>query len=208
MPPLPPLTQALILINVAIFALDSLLGGLLGPWLALWPLGNNFQPLQVVTYAFMHGSWMHLLFNMLGLWMFGGELELLWGRRRYAIFYAACILTAALAQLIISPLLGSVRPTVGASGALFGMLLAFGMLFPNRIVMLLIPPVPVKARTLAWIYGLIELYVMFPPFFPGVGFLNYVFGNAAHLAHLGGMLGGWLTIRYFRGQAPFARRRR
>jgi membrane associated rhomboid family serine protease len=207
MPPLPPLTQALILINIAVFALDTLLGGAAGAWLALWPLGTNFQPLQMVTYAFVHAGWMHLLFNMLGLWMFGSELEQLWGRRRYAIFYAACILTAAIAQLVLAPLAGSARPTVGASGAIFGMLLAYAVLFPTRVVMLIIPPVPVKARTLAWIYGLMEVYVMLPAYFPGVGPLNYVLGNTAHLAHLGGMLGAWLTIRYFRGQPPFGRRR-
>lgn len=198
MPPLPPVTQALLLINVAAFFLDSLSGSLLSRWLALWPLGTNFLPFQVVTYAFLHANFGHLFFNMIGLWTFGAELERLWGPKRFMQFYAASVLAAAAAQLLVTWLLGSVYPTIGASGGIFGLLLAFGMLFPTRVVMLIIPPIPLKARTLVIGYGAIEL-------------ISGVYGSqqgVAHFAHLGGMLGGFLMIRYWRGQPPFRGRRR
>ncbi len=197
MPPMPPVTQALLLVNVAIFCLDMFLGPWFGRLFALWPLGGNFMPWQVVTYAFLHGSFGHLFFNMLGLWMFGAELERIWGPRRFIQFYAASVLAAAGMQLLVNVLLGSMVPTVGASGGLFGLLLAFGMTFPNRTIMPLFPPIPMKARTFVMIFGGLEL----------------VFGvtgtqsGVAHFAHLGGMLGGYLMIRYWRGQPPFGRRR-
>ena len=197
MPPLPPMTQALLLINVAVFLLDQLLGQMLTRWLALWPIGSAFMPYQVVTYAFLHGSYGHLFFNMLGLWMFGAELERVWGPKRFIQFYAASVLTAAGAQLLLTALLGATYPTVGASGGLFGLLLAFGMTFPNRVIVPLIPPIPMKARTFVAIYGALELLLGVTGTQEGV----------AHFAHLGGMLGGYLMIRYWRGQPPFGRRR-
>ena len=195
MPPLPPITQALLLINVALFAADLLFGRMLTALFALWPLGTHFMPWQVVSYAFLHGSVGHLFFNMLGLWMFGSELERLWGGKRYLQFYFASVLTAALTQLLVGLLIGG-APTVGASGGLFGLLLAFGMMFPNRIIMPLFPPIPMKARTFVMVFGGLEL-------------LFGVTGTAsgvAHFAHLGGMLGGFLMMRYWRGQPPFGRR--
>jgi len=208
MPPLPPLTQGLILLNVAIFCLQLFLGAGFTGLFALWPIGTNFLPFQVVTYAFLHGSWSHLFFNMLGLWMFGGEQELRLGRRRYVQLIAASGLAAALAQLVIAPLLGSQAPVLGASGIVFGMITAFAMSDPHRVVMLLIPPIPMKARTLAIVYGALELWALLPPMVPGVNVLNYVMGNVAHLAHLGGMLGAFLMYRYWRRQSPFGGRRR
>ncbi len=208
MPPLPFVTQALLLINVALFCLDFLLSGLLTHWFALYPLGHGFLPWQVVTYAFLHFGGVHLLFNMLMLWMFGGDVELRWGPRKYLQLYFVSLLVAALAQLILAPLFGSGAATIGASGALYGLLVAFAMTDPDRMVMMLIPPIPMKARTMAIVYGALELYVLLPPFFPGVGFLNYLMGSVAHFAHLGGMLGGFLVLRYWRRQPPFARRRR
>lgn len=194
--PLPPVTQALLLINIAAFALDTLLGHRLTLWLGLWPLDSFFMPWQVVTYAFMHASFEHLFFNMLGIFMFGSELERLWGSRRYTHFYAASLLTAAIAQLIVTNLgSGPPYPTVGASGGLFGLLLAFGMLFPRRIILLFFV-LPVPAGILVLLFGGLELF-------------QGVFGTqqgVAHFAHLGGMLGGWLMIRYWRRQAPFGRR--
>jgi membrane associated rhomboid family serine protease len=193
--PLPPATQALLLANVAIFFLGELLGpALLSPF-ALWPLGAGFWPWQIGTYAFLHGSFNHLFFNMLGLWMFGGELEHVWGQKRFLQFYAASVVAAALTQLLVNALLGSHAPTVGASGGLFGLLLAFAMIFPNRIILLFFV-IPMKAKYLVALYGLIELY-------QGVYVLN---SGVAHFAHLGGMVGGLLTLRYWRGQAPFGRR--
>jgi membrane associated rhomboid family serine protease len=193
--PLPPVTQALLLANVAIFFLGELLGpGLLSAF-ALWPIGAGFWPWQVGTYAFLHGSFNHLFFNMLGLWMFGGELEHVWGQKRFLQFYAASVVAAALTQLLVNFLLGSASPTIGASGGLFGLLLAFAMIFPNRIILLFFV-IPMKAKYLVALYGILELY-------QGVYVNN---SGVAHFAHLGGMLGGLITLRYWRGQAPFGRR--
>jgi membrane associated rhomboid family serine protease len=152
----------------------------------------------VVTYAFLHAGVGHLFFNMLGLWMFGSELEQVWGRQRFIRFYAASVLSAAAAQLLVTWLLGSMYPTVGASGGLFGLLLAYGMTFPNRTIVPLIPPIPMKAKVFVAIYGGLELLMGVTGTASGV----------AHFAHLGGMLGGFLMLRYWRGQSPFSGRRR
>jgi membrane associated rhomboid family serine protease len=196
MPPMPPITQALLLINVATFCLDLFIGPWFTQLFALWPLGHGFLPWQVASYAFLHGSIGHLFFNMLGLWMFGSELERVWGQKRFMQFYAASVLSAALAQLLVTALLGSFGPTVGASGGLFGLLLAFGMMFPNRTIMPLFPPIPMKAKVFVALYGGLELILGVTGSATGV----------AHFAHLGGMLGGYLMIRYWRGQSPFGRR--
>jgi len=196
MPPIQPVTRALLLINVAVFFLLPLIGGGMAGLFALWPIGPNFMPWQVVTYAFLHGSFGHLFFNMLGLWMFGSELERVWGEKRFLQFYFASVLAAALTQLVVTGLMGAVYPTIGASGGLFGLLLAFAMMFPNRIIVPLIPPIPMKAKWLVVLYGGLELY-------QGVYVMN---DGVAHFAHLGGMLGGLLTIRYWRRQPPFGRR--
>ena len=194
MPPLPPLTKALMLICTAVFCLDQFVR--LEVLFALWPLQTGlFWPWQMVSYGFLHGDLLHLSFNMLGLWMFGSELERLWGRHRYWQFLLASLLAAAATQLLITWLTRSMVPTVGASGALFGLLLAFGMLFPNRIIVPLIPPIPMKARTFVIVFGVLELVL-------GL----YGRSGVAHFAHLGGMLGGFLMIRYWRGQAPFGGR--
>lgn len=196
MPPIPPVTKALMIICTAIFVAQLMLP--LDLWFALWPLATDrFGPWQLVTYAFLHGSTFHLFFNMLGLWMFGSELERLWGHRRYLQFLLAGVLAAALAQLVVTWLTRSGVPTVGASGGLFALLLAFGMLFPNRIIMPLFPPIPMKARTFVLFFGGLELLL---------GYLDR--SGVAHFAHLGGMVGGFLMIRYWRGQLPFTRRRR
>ena len=193
MPPMPPITQALLLINVAAFCIDYFLGPWFTQLLALWPLGHGFLPWQVLTYAFLHGSIGHLFFNMLGLWMFGAELERVWGTKRFIQFYAASVLTAAATQLVMTSLSGSVYPTVGASGGLFGLLLAFGMMFPDRIIMPLFPPIPMKAKIFVALYGGLELFLGVTGSRSGV----------AHFAHLGGMLGGFLMIRYWAGKPPF-----
>ncbi|MCC7544497.1 MAG: rhomboid family intramembrane serine protease [Aquabacterium sp.] len=194
MPPLPPVTQALILANVALYCLDFTMGNWLSQWFALWPIQSPwFYPWQVVTYAFLHGSIGHIFFNMMGLWMFGSELERIWGGKRYAQFVLASILTAALGQLLFNLIGGFRSPTVGASGGLFGLLLAFGMMFPNRTIMPLFPPIPMKAKVFVGLYGALELFLGVTGTQSGV----------AHFAHLGGMLGGWLMLRYWRGQPPF-----
>jgi len=194
MPHLPPVTQALLLACVAAFCLNLFVP--LDLWFALWPLASGqFYPWQVLTYAFLHGDTLHLFFNMLGLWMFGAEIERLWGRNRYLQFLLVSVLTAAAAQLVITYFTGSRAPTVGASGGLYGLLLAFGMLFPNRTIMPLFPPIPMKARTFVIVFGVLEL-------------LMGLWGRSgiAHFAHLGGMLGGYLMIRYWRSRGPFRRR--
>ena len=196
MPPIPPLTRALMIACTVIFLLQQVV--FLSGVFALWPVGSgNFLPWQLVSYAFLHGGVGHLFFNMLGLWMFGSELERVWGQQRYWQFLLAGVLTAALAQLLITALAGSRVPTVGASGALYALLLAFGMLFPNRVIMPLFPPIPMKARTFVIVFGALELLL---------GLMDV--GGVAHFAHLGGMVGGFLMIRFWRGQSPFGSRRR
>ena len=195
MPTMPPVTRALLLINVAVFFLQSLIAPGITAAFELWPIGPNFLPWQVVTYAFLHGSFEHLFFNMLGLWMFGSELERVWGDKRFLQFYTASVLAAAATQLVVNALMATPYPTIGASGGLFGLLLAFAMMFPNRTILLFFV-IPMKAKYLVALYGLLELYQGFYVMNSGV----------AHFAHLGGMVGGLLMIRYWRGQPPFGRR--
>ncbi|MFN9709431.1 MAG: rhomboid family intramembrane serine protease [Burkholderiales bacterium] len=195
MPHFPPATQALILINTAIFCLNIALEGLLTRWFALYPLGFGFLPWQLGTYAFLHDNFSHLFFNMLGVWMFGAELERLWGPKRFLQLFAASVLSAAALQMGLVWSLGSLAPTVGASGGLFGFLLAYAMLFPNRIIVPLIPPIPMKAKVFAAIFGGLELLL---------GVSNPASG-VAHFAHLGGMLGAFILIKYWRKKSPFGR---
>ena len=207
MPPLPPATQALLLVNVAIYFLDDLLGRTLSAWFVLQPIGSSgFWPWQVVTYAFLHGSFLHLLFNMLGLWVFGSDLELDLGRRRYLALYAMSVLAGAAVHMLLSPVLAAPAAILGASGGIFGLLMAYAMRNPHRTIMLLIPPIPMKARTMAILYGALEVWSLLPSYVPGVSVLNYLMGNVAHLAHLGGMLGAFLTLRWWQQRPPFRRR--
>lgn len=207
---LPPVTKALLIANGLVFLLEYIVGiQVLAPFM-LWPLqagdalpGVGFMPWQLLTYGFLHdpNGIAHLLFNMLALLMFGAPLEYTWGNRRFLTYYLVCVAGAGLCQLVVTSWMaaqgGGIGPTLGASGGVFGLLLAYGMLFPNQRVMLLIPPIPMKARTLAIIYGTIELLLGFTGLQPGV----------AHFAHLGGMLFGWLLINYWRGKPPFGRGR-
>ena len=188
---------------------------------------ESFRPFQIVTHMFMHGGLTHLFFNMFALWMFGRVLESVWGGKRFFIYYFITGLGAAALHTFVNfievqsimayltpeqiemvkaegaglwanqlnyPDEGMAAlnralniPTVGASGAVFGVLLAFGMLFPNTQLMLLIPPIPIKAKYFVIIYGVIELYLGLTK--PG--------SNIAHFAHLGGMLFGFLLIKYW-----------
>ncbi|MFZ5543119.1 MAG: rhomboid family intramembrane serine protease [Pseudomonadota bacterium] len=191
-----PLTQTLIIANVVVFLLEQMFGSAFTGWFALWPLASGlFMPWQLGTYAFLHAGLTHLAFNMFGLWMFGGELERLWGPRRLALFYGVSVLTAALAQLAVTAALGAMSPTVGASGGLFGLLIGFAMVFPRRTITPLLPPIPMPAWLFVTLYGVIELTLGVTGSASGV----------AHFAHLGGLLGGWLVMRYWRGQMPFGR---
>jgi len=211
LPNLPRVTKILLIANIAGFALQWLLGDESLVSLMLWPVGDGiddaaggapaFLPWQLLSYAFLHGSFMHLAFNMLALVMFGAQLEHTWGDRRFLTYYLVCVVGAGLCQLLVGSMAVSQGqgpyPTIGASGGVFGLLLAYGMLFPNQRVMLLFPPIPMKARTLVILYGVFELSLGLTGWQPGV----------AHFAHLGGMLFGWLLIRYWRGQPPFGGRK-
>jgi membrane associated rhomboid family serine protease len=187
---LPPITRALLLANVGVFLLQQLLNPQLIQWCALWPPGPYFQPWQLLTYAFLHDGFLHILVNMFALYMFGTPMERLWGPKRFTLYYFLCVLTAALTQVTVAVLAHSELPTIGASGAIFGLLLAFAMYFPHARVMLLFPPIPLPAWLFVLIYGLVELFMG-------------VTGNEAdiaHFAHLGGMLGGAAMILFWRAR--------
>jgi membrane associated rhomboid family serine protease len=189
---LPPGTRTLLLINVAVFALQVLGGNdVLIEYFALWPPASRaFEPWQLLSYAFLHGGAVHLLFNMLALWMFGADVERVWGRKRFLTYYFTCVLSAGLTQVLFTYLTGSQFETIGASGGVFGLLLAFGMMYPHRTILLIFPPIPMPAWLFVTVYGLLELWF-------GVSGIER---DVAHFAHLGGMLGGYLMIRYGRSR--------
>lgn len=203
---LPPVTKALLIANGVLFLLQIAVGLESLSGLMLWPPGidglfsQGFGPWQLVTYSFLHGNIAHLLFNMLAMAMFGSQVESAWGQRRYLVYYFVCVVGAALMQMMVGWWTvsngGQGYPTLGASGGIFGLLLAYGLLFPNQRVMLLFPPIPMKARTLVILYAVAELLLGLNNWQPGV----------AHFAHLGGMLFGWLLIRYWSGRPPFGGR--
>lgn len=207
---LPRVTKLLLIVNVLVFLLQLALGEqalaqfMLWPWGGAQAGGEGFMPWQLLTYGFMHdpNGFAHVIFNMLALVMFGAPLEYVWGDRRFLTYYLTCVVGAGLCQLVVATWMladgGQAYPTIGASGGVFGLLLAYGMLFPHQRVMLLIPPIPMKARTLVFVYGAVTLLLGFTGLQPGV----------AHFAHLGGMLFGYLLIRYWRGSPPFGRGRR
>jgi membrane associated rhomboid family serine protease len=194
---MPPVTQSLLIANVVVFLLQTQTGDGLERLFALWPPGAGFAPWQLVSYGFLHGGIPHIFFNMLGLWMFGSDIERLFGSRYFLLYYFACLVSAALCQLVVVSMAGGPAfPTVGASGAIYGLLLAFGMYFPRRMVVLIFPPIPMQARYFVIVFGALELV------FGVTGTVDGV----AHFAHLGGMLGGWLVIQYRRRGFPFSRR--
>jgi membrane associated rhomboid family serine protease len=192
-----PVTRSLLIANLIGFALQYLLGARMGAF-ALWPPGGgvfvpDFAPWQLVTYAFLHGNLTHLLFNMFALYMFGSEVERLLGARRYLVYYFACIIGAGLTQLLVAGADdGFARATVGASGGVFGLLLAYGLAFPHRKLMLLFPPIPMPAWLFVTLYGILELVLGVTRTADGV----------AHFAHLGGMAAGFLLILYWRRARP------
>lgn len=171
---------------------------------ALWPADGQapirfpdgrihspgFAPWQLVSYGFLHGGLGHLFFNMFALYMFGRPAEQVWGPQRFLVYYFVCLVGAGVLQLVVAAATGSVYPTIGASGAVFGLLLAFGMMFPNSTIMLLIPPIPMKAKYFVIGYGLLTLYFG----------LSGTMSGVAHFAHLGGMLFGLGLILYWRHQ--------
>ena len=224
---MPPVVKNLIIVNVLFYLATVVMGQTgtdLYKVLGLYfPASDNFKPHQLFTHMFMHGSVGHIFFNMFALYMFGRVLENVWGPKRFLTFYLVTGLGAALLHLFvifleyrsvvsnISPdqleyfkeiamegkyIPGTLSeklttilntPTVGASGAVFGILLGFGMLFPNTQLMLLFPPIPIKAKYFVMGYGALELFLGLSQ--PG--------SNIAHFAHLGGMLFGYIMIRYW-----------
>ena len=188
--------KALIAANVLIYIVQGMSNGAVELQFALWPLQPingvaYFHGWQLITYAFLHsvGHIEHLLFNMLGLWMFGAEIERYVGPRRLLVCYFASVLTAALTQLFVPALFGAPpSPTEGASGGVFGLLLAYAFMFPTRKVIPLIPPIPMPAWLFATLYAGLELVLGVTGSQAGV----------AHFAHLGGMIGSALVIFQWR----------
>lgn len=258
---LSPIVKNLLLINVGIFIIANVINfeGVLDFMALRYFSASEFNVHQLITHMFMHGGFMHLLFNMFALFMFGPALENVWGPKRFLIFYLICGIGAALLysgvnayqyheiresisayqqnptpyayEILVNKHFGSFErfpqfseyfhqlprtfkenpqdptlisqtyqiltsfyelrintPMIGASGAVFGILLGFGMLFPNTVLMLLFPPIPIKAKYFVIIYGLIELYG---------GVQSRPDDNVAHFAHLGGMLFGFILIKYW-----------
>jgi membrane associated rhomboid family serine protease len=212
---LPPVTRTLLIANAAIFLLELVpsLRPLLIAYGALWPIGPaqfagytaggtsitvGFHFWQVVTYAFLHGSWMHIGFNMFALWMFGGPIEHLLGARHYTFYYFFCAVTAAITHLLVARFFThGFYPTLGASGAIFGLLVAFGMMYPHMKMFLIFLPIPLPAWVFVIGYILLELFF---------GVSGYESG-VAHFAHLGGAVGGVLLLLYWLGKLPFKPKR-
>lgn len=186
----PPVVKNLLIINLLVFMATAMLpvGDRIMEYGAL-ALGSPwFHTYQYITYMFLHSSFEHLFFNMFALWMFGRTLEYRLGSQRFLVYYIACGVGAALIQWGVALLLGELPLfLVGASGAVMGLLLAFGVLYPNATIMLLIPPIPMKAKWFVILYGLIEFFLGWR----GVG-------QVAHFAHVGGMVWGFLLLHYWR----------
>ncbi|MBQ9418609.1 MAG: rhomboid family intramembrane serine protease [Bacteroidales bacterium] len=191
---LPQAVKHLLIINTLAYVLYYLLAAQhiidLNYWLGLWSVGSGmFRPWQPLTYMFMHGNFTHLFFNMFSLWMFGATLERVWGTRRFVFYYLVCGIGAGLLNMLVPGL----HVSVGASGAVYALLLAFGMLFPNEYIYLYFL-VPIKTKW--FIIGMVALELLLGVFDTGDGI--------AHFAHLGGMLIGFLLILYWR-RHPFSR---
>lgn len=192
--------RVLIAVNVAVFVAQLGLQEFLMAHFALWPIGNfptevpglsvGFQPWQLITCAFLHGGLAHIALNMYGLWAFGRTVERALGAKRFLLLYFASVVTSGVVQLayVTMSIDSGVVPTVGASGGVFGVLLAFGMLFPHSRVMLLFPPIPMKAWVMVIVFGLIELVTGVTGTLQGI----------AHFAHLGGMLGALVVMLTWR----------
>jgi membrane associated rhomboid family serine protease len=191
-----------LLIEISIFLVQVQYNPVLVHWFALWPWVGDlpsgrliegievgaFQPWQLVTYVFLHGNLTHLVFNLFALWMFGIELEKGWGTRRFIIYFWVCGIGAALVQLVVATVAasqGHLYPTLGVSGAVFGILLAFCLRFPDRRFVLLFPPIPLRAKWIALGYAGVELWA-------GVTLGTE---QIAHFAHLGGMVVGYLYLQ-------------
>ena len=189
----PPVVKNLIIANCIIFLATMLLPRF--RWLVYdygvlcWFGSPQFHSWQYITYMFLHASVSHLFFNMFALWMFGRTLEYELGSRRFMTYYVVCGVGAALVQMAVAWATGDFGiQLLGASGAVMGLLLAFGVMHPNSIIMLLIPPIPMKAKYFVIGYAVLELFCGWRGWDAGV----------AHFAHVGGMLWGWLLLWWWR----------
>ena len=192
-----PVVKNLVIINVLVFLAQSAMPGLEPLLMGHYPLGANFEPWQVITHMFMHGSLTHIFFNMFALVVFGSALERAWGSKRFLQYYMLCGIGAffiyeATVGYEVLQLTNSISyegvagRVVGASGCVYGLLLGFGMLFPNTELILLFPPIPIKAKYFVILYGLLEL---------SMAMSNNQGDNVAHVAHLGGMVIGYILIK-------------
>ena len=184
---LTPMVKSLLIVNFGVYLATAFISPNLTRYLALYPLESDyFRPYQLFTYMFAHGGFMHILFNMIGLIVFGNFLEQYWGSNRFLTFYLVTGIGAAVIYGTVNYFTGGGGSMVGASGAVYGLLMAAAMLFPNTVVMLLFPPIPIKLKWLAIALGAIALYSS----------LNTQAGdNVAHLAHLGGMIFAFILIK-------------
>ena len=207
---MPPVVKNLLLINVLMYVISVLTGNFMYENFALFYFKSPFfKPFQLVTHMFMHGGFTHIVFNMYTLYIFGSVLERVWGSQKFLLYYFVTGIGAALLHLGVMYLqlqgyLAAANagdlyattqiqsllctPTVGASGAIYGLLLAYGMLFPNNVMQLIFPPVALKAKWFVLIFGALELLLGLS----GKG------GNVAHFAHLGGMIFGFFLILYWK----------
>lgn len=207
---MPPVVKNLIMANVIVYIITMISGNFMYEHFSLFYFKSPFfKPFQLVTHMFMHGGFAHILFNMYALFIFGSVLERVWGSQKFLFYYFVTGIGAALIHLGVMALqlrgyeaaynAGDMlartgiqdillTPTVGASGAIYGLLLAYGMLFPNNIMQLIFPPVALKAKWFVLIYGAIELLLGLS----GRG------GDIAHFAHLGGMIFGYFLILYWK----------
>ena len=175
-----PVAMGIIISCLIVFLLGNVSASL-----ALWPLESGvFYPWQVFTYGFLHGDFGHLFFNMFAVWMFGTQLERTWGSNKFAVYYATCVVGAAIIQILVQQFEGGIYPTIGASGGVFGLLLAYGAMWPKNKIFLMFFPVPIEARWFVLIYGALELLFGVTQTMPGI----------AHFAHLGGMIFGAVLL--------------
>ena len=187
---IPDVIFVLLIANVLVFALQGMYYNFIMYNFALWPATqatSPFMPWQLLSYGFLHGDIRHIAFNMFGLWMFGRDLERLWGAKRFLTYFLVCVVGAGVIQLLVAAIQGGLYPTVGASGGLFGLLLAYGLTFPNRTIMLIFFPVPIRAKTFVFLFAAFEL-------FTGLSGVN---NGIANFAHVGGMLVGFLMLQYW-----------
>ena len=186
---IPKAVKHIILINVLMLVLTYLNNPLMRKWFALNPITFLWKPWQLVTYMFMHGGIGHLFFNMYTLFIFGSVLENVWGTKKFLTFYFVTGIGAALVNIGVQYLTGSFALTVGASGAIYGILMGYAMLYPDSMLTLVLPPVSMKAKWFVLIFAGIELLL---------GISNNPADNVAHFAHLGGLIFAFLLIMFWK----------